>query len=109
VSAGPLSTRAVLPTLLLVAITALLWLCYGFAASYELFGSSAVSTVFRIAAVLASAVLFMVVGSYLVMRLGFAWLFEYEPTQLQRGLVLALLGFVAAGTAHRHCSAPSSA
>lgn len=94
-----MSSRFVLPTILLVAITALLWLSYEFAASYQLFGSSAVSTVFRVAAVLASAALFMLVGTYLVVRLGFAWLLQYEPTQLQRGLVIVLLGFIAAAAA----------
>jgi small-conductance mechanosensitive channel len=94
-----MSSRFVLPTLLLAAVTALLWLSYGFAGSHQLFGSHAVSTVFRVAAVLASAALFIVVGAHVVVRLGFAWLLQYEPTQLQRGLVSALLGFIAAGAA----------
>jgi small-conductance mechanosensitive channel len=92
-------SRFVLPTLLLAAIAALLWLSYGFAASYEMFGSNALATVFRIAAVTASAALFILVGAYVVVRVGFAWLMRYEPTQLQRGLVVALLGFIAAGAA----------
>jgi len=97
--AAAMSSRFLLPTLLLVAVTALLWLSYGFAAQNQLFGSSAVPTLFRIAAVLASAALFVLVGAYAVVRLGFAWLLQYEPTHLQRGLVIALLGFIAAATA----------
>ena len=98
-SAAAVPSRIVLPTVLLAAITALLWLSYSFAASYGLFGSNAVVTVFRVAAVLASAALFMLVGAYAVVRLGFGWLLRYEPTQLQRGLVVALLGLLAAGAA----------
>jgi small-conductance mechanosensitive channel len=94
-----MSSRFLLPALLLVAVTALLWVSYAFAANNQLFGTSAVSTVFRVAAVLASAALFILVGAYLVVRLGFSWLLQYEPTQLQRGLVVALLGFIAAAAA----------
>ena len=91
--------RFVLPVLLLTAITALLWVSYGFAAAYHLFGSAAFASTFRIAAALATAVLFIFVGAHLIVRLVFAWLLQYEPTQLQRGLVIALLSFIAAAMA----------
>jgi small-conductance mechanosensitive channel len=94
-----MSSRFLLPAALLVAVTALLWLSYAFAANNQLFGTSAVATVFRVAAVLASAALFVLVGAFLIVRLGFSWLLQYEPTQLQRGLVVALLGFIAAAAA----------
>jgi small-conductance mechanosensitive channel len=91
--------RFVLPVLLLIAITALLWLSYGFASTYQLFGSAALASIFRAAAAIATASLFVVVAAQLVVRLGFGWLLQYEPTQLQRGLVVALLSFIAAAIA----------
>jgi small-conductance mechanosensitive channel len=91
--------RFVLPVLLLIAITALLWLSYGFASTYHLFGSAALSSIFRMAAAVATAILFVVVAAQLVVQLGFAWVLHYEPTQLQRGLVVALLSFIAAAIA----------
>ena len=91
--------RFVLPVLLLIAITALLWLSYGFTSTYQLFGSAALSWIFRAAAAVATAILFVVVAAHLVLRLGFAWLLQYEPTDLQRGLVVALLSFIAAAIA----------
>jgi small-conductance mechanosensitive channel len=91
--------RFVLPVLLLIAITALLWLSYGFASTYQLFGSAALASIFRAAATVATAILFVVVAAHLVFRLGFAWLLQHDPTHLQRGLVVALLSFVAAAIA----------
>jgi small-conductance mechanosensitive channel len=89
----------VLPLLLLVVITLLLWTSYGVASSYRLFGSAAFSAVFYVAAVASTVILFVFVTGTLLMRIGFEWLRQPEPTQLQRRLIIAMLTFIAAAVA----------
>lgn len=91
--------RLVLPVLLLIAVTSLLWLSYGFASTYHLFGSAALASVFRAAAAVSTAIVFVVIMANLAVRVGFATLLQYEPTQLQRGLVVAVSIFIAAAVA----------
>ena len=96
---GAVLWRFVLPLLLLIAITALLWMSYGFASTYRLFGSAAFSSIFQVGALVSTAILFVFVTATLVVRVGFAWLLQNEPTQLQRGLIVAVLTFIAAAIA----------
>jgi hypothetical protein len=81
----------VLLTILLAFVTALLWLSYGFASAYHLFGAMALPAVLHIAASAAAGLLFIVVLSQIVLRFGFATVLQIEPTGLHRGLVLAVL------------------
>jgi hypothetical protein len=85
----------VLLTILLAFVTALLWLSYGFASAYHLFGAMALPAVLHIAASAAAGLLFIVVLSQIVLRFGFATVLQIEPTGLHRGLVLAVLTFIA--------------
>ncbi len=96
---GTVVSRFVLPLLLLISITVLLWLCYGFASAYRLFGSPAFEAVFLVAALVSTALLFVFVAANLIVRVAFAWLLGSDPTQLQRGLIVAVLTFIAAAAA----------
>lgn len=81
-------------SILLAAITALLWLSYGFAAGHRIFGASALPVTLNVAASAASALLFIVVMTQLFLRYGFVQVLHMEPTELQRRLVIAILTFV---------------
>lgn len=81
--------------LVLAIIAALLWVAADFAQSNRIFGGGGLPAVLHIAAALATAALFVAVGSRIVLRLGFARLLNTEPTELQRGLVAAALSFAA--------------
>lgn len=74
----------------------MLWLSYHFASTHQLFGSAVVSKVFHITAAVATAILFVVVTAHGVFRLGFSWLLNRQPSQLQRGFIVAILSFIAA-------------
>jgi small-conductance mechanosensitive channel len=93
---GSVLSRFVLPLLLLIAITALLWMSYGFASAYRLFGSATLASIFHIAAMVSTAILCVFVVATLIVRVGYARLMDNEPTRLQRGLTVAVLAFVAA-------------
>lgn len=85
--------------LLLSAIAALLWMSYGFARSYRLFDSAAFSSVFYVAALVSTAILFVFVTETLVVHVFLAWRLQNGLTQLQRGLIAAALTFIAAAIA----------
>lgn len=85
--------------LLLSAIAALLWMSYGFARSYRLFDSAAFSSVFYVAALVSTAILFVFVAETLVVDVFLAWRLQNGLTQLQRGLIAAVLTFIAAAIA----------
>jgi small-conductance mechanosensitive channel len=85
--------------LLLAAVTVLLWVATGFAQSHRVFAAGSLPTTLHIAATLATVALFVTVASQIVLRLGFARLFQTEPTELQRGLVVSALAFAAIAVA----------
>jgi small-conductance mechanosensitive channel len=81
--------------LLLAVLTALLWIATDFAQSHRVFGAGGLPAVLHIAAIVATAVLFVTVASQIALRFGFARLLDIEPTELQRGLVVSALSFAA--------------
>jgi small-conductance mechanosensitive channel len=95
-------SRFALPAALLAVIAGLLWTSYGYAASYRLFGSAIFAAVFYAAALVSTVALFVFATATLLMRAGFTWLGQPEPTRLQRGLVVAVLTFVGAAVALWH-------
>jgi small-conductance mechanosensitive channel len=88
--------------LLLSAVTAVLWLSYGFAAAYKMFNLSMVPPVIHAAAAVSTAVLIVIVVAQLLLRVGFARLLRTDPTGLQRGLVFGALSFTAAAAVLAH-------
>ena len=85
--------------LLLAVVTVLLWIATDFAQSHRVFGAGSLPTALHIAATLATVALFVTIVSQIVLRLGFARLFQAEPTELQRGLVVSALAFAAIAVA----------
>jgi small-conductance mechanosensitive channel len=81
-------------SILLAAITALLWLSYSFAATHRIFGASALPAALNLAASVAAAALFIVLVTQIFLRYGFERMLHTEPTELQRRLVIAILTFV---------------
>ncbi len=94
--------------LLLAAVAALLWIATDFAASHRVFGAGGLPVVLHIAAALATAAVFVSLGSQLALRYGFARLLNVEPSELQRGLVLAALCLVASAVVLAADMAPSA-
>jgi small-conductance mechanosensitive channel len=88
--------------LLLAAVAALLWVATDFAASHRVFGAGGLPMVLHIAAALATAAVFVSLGSRFALRYGFARRTNVEPSELQRGLVLAALCLVASAAVLAH-------
>lgn len=80
---------------LLSAASVLLWLSYGFVASYSLFGASAWPVLIHAGAAIATAVLVVLLFGQSVLRFAFPRWLRTDPTDLQRSLVYAALSFAA--------------
>lgn len=81
--------------IVLMAMTAVLWLFYGLASTYHMFGVGTIATLIHFAAAASTAALAVVLIAQLVLHVGFSRLLQLEPTELQRGLVFAVLSFAA--------------
>ena len=87
---------------LLSCASALLWLSYGFIASYQMFGLSAWPLLIHAAAALATAVLAVMLIAQITLRLVFPRLLRTDPNDLQRSLVFAVLSFAAVAVVLSH-------
>lgn len=81
--------------IVLVAMTTVLWLFYDFASTYQMFGGGTIAALIHLAAAASTAALAVILIGQLVLQIGFARLLHREPSELQRGLVFAVLGFAA--------------
>jgi small-conductance mechanosensitive channel len=76
----------------MAGLAAGLWMLYGVAGDYRVFGGMSTSNALRWLAWLATALLLAIVIGRLVFGLGFV-LFDREATGLQRGIIYAILTF----------------
>jgi len=83
-------------------VTILLWLFFAATERHPLFGAAPVRLVIEAAAIVATGLLFVICGGWLLVSLAASREAGAPPTGLQRVLIYALLSFVAAFVALRH-------
>jgi len=83
-------------------VTILLWLFFAATERHPLFGAAPVRLVIEAAAIVATALLFVICGGWLLVSLAASREAGVPPTGLQRVLIYALLSFIAAFVALRH-------
>ena len=88
-------TWRLIGALVLIAVTAVLWLFYDAASTYRMFAAGAAAPLLHFAAVASTAALAVALVAQMVLQFGFAHLLRREPTGLQRGLTFAALSFAA--------------